>query len=127
MYIYPELVNTIFFPFMYRLILINVYSICSSSSSVAPSPTGSGRVVGSEVTNQSDGAAAALQRALASENIVEKERRLTEMIVQLQYLRDQLLQQQQDPSKVHILSISFFRCTLVICEYDTIILLLSQE
>jgi hypothetical protein len=42
----------------------------------------------------------ALHRALCAESFAEKERRLSEMILQLQMLREQLLQQQQDPSKV---------------------------
>ncbi|KAF5274296.1 hypothetical protein FQR65_LT04414 [Abscondita terminalis] len=44
--------------------------------------------------------AAALQQALSGDNILEKERKLSEMILQLQMVREQLLsQQQQEPSK----------------------------
>ncbi|KAF2885243.1 hypothetical protein ILUMI_20935 [Ignelater luminosus] len=39
--------------------------------------------------------AAALQQALSGDNILEKERRLSEMILQLQMVREQLLSQQQ--------------------------------
>lgn len=49
--------------------------------------------------------AAALQQALSGDNILEKERRLSEMILQLQMVREQLLSQQQqqhqqEPNKV---------------------------
>lgn len=39
--------------------------------------------------------AAAIQQALSGENFLEKERRLSEMILQLQMVREQLLTQQQ--------------------------------
>lgn len=39
--------------------------------------------------------AVALQQALSGENFLEKERRLSEMILQLQIVREQLLSQQQ--------------------------------
>lgn len=39
--------------------------------------------------------AAAIQQALLGENIQEKERRLSEMILQLQMFREQLISQQQ--------------------------------
>ncbi|XP_024942467.1 transcription factor Sox-5 isoform X2 [Cephus cinctus] len=75
----------------------NTHSSSSSSisNSVAPSPPGAGRLQNTE--GQQDGAAA-LQRVLCAESFVEKERRLSEMILQLQMLREQLLQQ-QDQSK----------------------------
>lgn len=38
---------------------------------------------------------ASLQKALSGENFMEKERRLSEMILQLQMVREQLLSQQQ--------------------------------
>lgn len=44
--------------------------------------------------------AAAIQQALLGENIQEKERRLSEMILQLQMFRDQLLSQQQQPQQL---------------------------
>jgi hypothetical protein len=43
---------------------------------------------------------AALQHVLGGETFVEKERRLSEMILQLQMVRDQLLVQQEQQSKV---------------------------
>ncbi|XP_066603134.1 transcription factor SOX-6 [Prorops nasuta] len=68
------------------------------ANNVAGSPTGAGRTIGSsEGQTQQDGAAA-LHRVLCAESFVEKERRLSEMILQLQLLREQLLQQ-QDQSK----------------------------
>lgn len=46
--------------------------------------------------------AAALHQALSGDNILEKERRLSEMILQLQMVREQLLsQQQQQHHQVH--------------------------
>lgn len=65
---------------------------------MAPSPTG--RIQNADTGQQpADGAVAALHRALCAESFAEKERRLSETILQLQLLREQLLQQ-QDPSKV---------------------------
>jgi len=43
---------------------------------------------------------AALQQALGGETFVDKERRLSEMILQLQMVRDQLLVQQDHQNKV---------------------------
>ncbi|XP_011499370.1 PREDICTED: transcription factor SOX-5 isoform X2 [Ceratosolen solmsi marchali] len=79
----------------------NTHSSSSSlANSVAPSPTGTSRTQNADTGQQeSDGAAVALHRALCAESFAEKERRLSEMILQLQMLREQLLQQQQDPSK----------------------------
>lgn len=67
-------------------------------NSVAPSPPASGRMQNTEGQVQQDGASA-LHRVLCAESFAEKERRLSEMILQLQLLREQLLQQ-QDQSKV---------------------------
>lgn len=46
-----------------------------------------------------EGAAATIQQALSGENFLEKERRLSEMILQLQIVREQLLSQQQHQHK----------------------------
>ncbi|XP_043269169.1 transcription factor SOX-13 isoform X2 [Venturia canescens] len=74
----------------------NTHSGSSSvSNSVAPSPPGNGRLPNTD--GQQDGAAA-LHRVLCAESFAEKERRLSEMILQLQFLREQLVQQ-QDLSK----------------------------
>lgn len=50
--------------------------------------------------------AAALQQALSGDNIQEKERRLSEMILQLQLVREQLLSQQQHHSTEQKVSVS---------------------
>lgn len=42
---------------------------------------------------------AAIQQALSGDNIMEKDRKLSELILQLQMVREQLLQQ-QEPNKV---------------------------
>ncbi|XP_034933777.1 transcription factor SOX-5 isoform X3 [Chelonus insularis] len=76
----------------------NTHSNNSSvSNSLAPSPPGgnNGRIPTTE--GHQDGAAA-LRRVLIAETFAEKDRKLSEMILQLQFLREQLLQQ-QDPSK----------------------------
>lgn len=44
---------------------------------------------------------ASLQKALSGENFMEKERRLSEMILQLQMVREQLLSQQQQQQQPH--------------------------
>lgn len=62
-------------------------------NSVASSPPASGRMQNTEGQVQQDGASA-LHRVLCAESFAEKERRLSEMILQLQLLREQLLQQQ---------------------------------
>ncbi|XP_065158516.1 transcription factor Sox-5-like isoform X2 [Atheta coriaria] len=49
----------------------------------------------STTPNNSDEGAAALHQALSGDNIAEKERRLSEMILSLQMVREQLLSQQQ--------------------------------
>ncbi|XP_044018964.1 transcription factor Sox-6-like isoform X2 [Aphidius gifuensis] len=69
----------------------------SLSNSLAPSPPGNGRLTNTE--GNQDGAAA-LHRVLCAESFAEKERRLSEMILQLQFLREQLLQQ-QDTNKTY--------------------------
>ncbi|XP_051169395.1 transcription factor SOX-13 isoform X3 [Leptopilina boulardi] len=69
----------------------NTHSSSSSiANSVAPSPTGTGRSQNSD-TGLQDGAAA-LHRVLCAESVAEKERKISEMILQLQLLRDHLLQ-----------------------------------
>ncbi|XP_012279979.1 transcription factor SOX-13 [Orussus abietinus] len=67
------------------------------ANSGASSPPSGGRLQGSE--GQQDGVVA-LHRVLCAESFVEKERRLSELILQLQLLREQLLQQ-QDQSKTY--------------------------
>ncbi|XP_033216108.1 transcription factor SOX-13 isoform X2 [Belonocnema kinseyi] len=76
----------------------HTYSSSSIANSIAPSPTGVGRTQNSD-TGLQDGAAA-LHRVLCAESVAEKERRLSEMILQLQIIREQLLQQ-QDQSKTY--------------------------
>ncbi|XP_063992568.1 transcription factor SOX-5 isoform X2 [Diachasmimorpha longicaudata] len=75
----------------------NTHSINSVSNSLTASPTATGRSPNTD-TNQ-DGVAA-LHRVLCADSFAEKERRLSEMIMQLQYIREQLLQQ-QDPIKTY--------------------------
>ncbi|KAF4524673.1 hypothetical protein B566_EDAN009517 [Ephemera danica] len=73
----------------------------------APSTTpiskqSSGRTSGGALQDSSDltvDSAASLQHALSGETFLEKERRLSEMILQLQMVRDQLLAQQEQQSK----------------------------
>ncbi|KOC66234.1 hypothetical protein WH47_07303 [Habropoda laboriosa] len=72
--------------------------VASVANTVPPSPPASGRMQNTEGQVQQDGASA-LHRVLCAESFAEKERRLSEMILQLQLLREQLLQQ-QDQSKV---------------------------
>ncbi|XP_032674578.1 transcription factor Sox-5 isoform X6 [Odontomachus brunneus] len=67
------------------------------ANNVALSPPGAGRIPNTEAQVQQDGVAA-LHRVLCAESFAEKERRLSEMILQLQLIREQLLQQ-QDQSK----------------------------
>ncbi|KAG8223541.1 hypothetical protein J437_LFUL004415 [Ladona fulva] len=55
-----------------------------------------------------DGSASSLQEALAGESFAEKERRLSEMILQLQMVREQLLAQQEQQSKVWCSAICVF-------------------
>lgn len=69
--------------------------VASVANSVPPSPPASGRMQNTESQVQQDSASA----FLFTESFAEKERRLSEMILQLQLLREQLLQQ-QDQSKV---------------------------
>ena len=76
------------------------------ANSVPSSPPASGRMQNAEGQVQQDGASA-LHRVLCAETFAEKERRLSEMILQLQLLREQLLQQ-QDQSKVRRFSSCFF-------------------
>lgn len=45
---------------------------------------------------------AAIQQALSGDNIMEKDRKLSELILQLQMVREQLLQQ-QEPNKVGVI------------------------
>lgn len=45
---------------------------------------------------------AAIQQALSGDNIMEKDRKLSELILQLQMVREQLLQQ-QEPNKVSLI------------------------
>ncbi|KAI4497761.1 hypothetical protein M0802_007087 [Mischocyttarus mexicanus] len=75
------------------------------ANNVALSPPAASRIQNTEGQVQQDGAAA-LHRVLCAENIVEKERRLSEMILQLQLLREQLLQQ-QDQKVIEILRLTF--------------------
>lgn len=49
----------------------------------------------------------AIQQALSGDNIMEKDRKLSELIHQLQMVREQLLQQ-QEPNKVSFISYSSF-------------------
>lgn len=72
--------------------------VASVANSVPPSPPASGRMQNTDGQVQQDGASA-LHRVFCAESFAEKERRLSEMILQLQLLREQLLQQ-QDQSKV---------------------------
>lgn len=58
--------------------------------------------------------AAALQQALSGDNIQEKERRLSEMILQLQLVREQLLSQQQHHSTEQKVSVVLVIFTLII-------------
>ncbi|KAF7409901.1 hypothetical protein HZH68_004282 [Vespula germanica] len=68
------------------------------ANNVPPSPPAASRIQNTEGQVQQDGAAA-LHRVLCAESIVEKERRLSEMILQLQLLREQLLQQQDQKKR----------------------------
>lgn len=68
------------------------------ANNVALSPPDAGRIANTEAQVQQDGVAA-FHRVLCAESFAEKERRLSEMILQLQLIREQLLQQ-QDQSKV---------------------------
>ena len=74
------------------LIEMLVHSVGDHQSEASPGEA----VVNSAVM---DGAAA-LHQALAGETFLEKERRLSEMIRQLQMVREQLLSQQELQSKV---------------------------
>ena len=74
------------------LIEMLVHSVGDHQSEASPGEA----VVNSAVM---DGAAA-LHQALAGETFMEKERRLSEMIRQLQMVREQLLSQQELQSKV---------------------------
>ncbi|OAD61410.1 hypothetical protein WN48_10112 [Eufriesea mexicana] len=67
--------------------------VASVANSVPPSPPASGRMQNTEGQAQQDGASA-LHRVLCAETFAEKERRLSEMILQLQLMREQLLQDQ---------------------------------
>ena len=61
---------------------------------------------------------AALQQALGGETFVDKERRLSEMILQLQMVRDQLLVQQDHQNKVgHFFGHWFFFIEIYIFRY----------
>lgn len=71
----------------------------NNANNVTLSPPGAGRIPNTEAQVQQDGVAA-LHRVLCAESFAEKERRLSEMILQLQLIREQLLQQ-QDQSKVN--------------------------
>lgn len=54
---------------------------------------------------------AAIQQALSGDNIMEKDRKLSELILQLQMVREQLLQQ-QEPNKVSFKNCKFIKfCT----------------
>jgi len=68
------------------------------ANNVTLSPPDSGRIPNTEVQAEQDGVTA-LHRILCAESFAEKERRLSEMILQLQLLRERLVQQ-QDQSKV---------------------------
>lgn len=68
------------------------------ANNVALSPPDAGRIPNTEAQVEQDGVAA-LHRILCAESFAEKERRLSEMILQLQLLRERLVQQ-QDQSKV---------------------------
>lgn len=62
--------------------------------------------------------AAAIQQVLSGDNFLEKERRLSEMILQLQMVREQLLsqqQQQQEHNKVTRRLIQFCFQFLILC------------
>lgn len=87
--------------------LIRIEFICCSCSgsttttvanNVTLSPPDAGRIPNTEAQVEQDGVAA-LHRILCAESFAEKERRLSEMILQLQLLRERLVQQ-QDQSKV---------------------------
>lgn len=69
------------------------------ANNVAVSPPGAGRIPNTEAQVQQDGVAA-LHRVLCAESFAEKDRQLSEMILQLQLIRERLLQQ-QDQSKVN--------------------------
>ena len=69
-----------------------VHSVGEHQSEASPSEA----VVNSAVMDS----AAVLHQALSGETFVEKERRLSEMIRQLQMVREQLLSQQELHSKV---------------------------
>lgn len=49
--------------------------------------------------------AAALQQALSGESFLEKERKVSEMILQLQMVREQLVSQQEQHNKVSLIFI----------------------
>jgi len=68
------------------------------ANNVALSPPDAGRIPNAETQVPQD-SVAALHRVLCGESVAEKERRVSEMILQLQLIREQLLQQ-QDQSKV---------------------------
>lgn len=96
------------------------------ANNVALSPPDTGRISNAEAQVQQD-SVAALHRVLCGESVAEKERRVSEMILQLQLIREQLLQQ-QDQSKVssnctyreHALTIESYRAELSIeCILDT--------
>jgi hypothetical protein len=87
---------------------ILVHSVGEQQSEASPSDA----VVNSVVM---DGAAV-LHQALAGETFLEKERRLSEMIRQLQMLREQLLSQQELQTKVGAAAHSLYAYEgLVLC------------
>lgn len=91
-------------------------------NSVASSPPASGRMQNTEGQVQQDGASA-LHRVLCAESFAEKERRLSEMILQLQLLREQLLQQQDQTKVGTYVDISTFIATDNYYYYDEVVCL----
>ncbi|EZA46884.1 hypothetical protein X777_01042 [Ooceraea biroi] len=71
------------------------------ANNVALSSPDAGRISNTEAQVQQDGVAA-LHRVLCGESVAEKERRVSEMILQLQLIREQLLQQQDQPKSIEI-------------------------
>lgn len=79
--------------------------VCFSNSAgitnnVAPSPTSIGKSQNSDTGQSQQNTATALHQVLCAESVAEKERKISEIILQLQLYREKLLQEQHDQSKV---------------------------
>ncbi|KAK0091448.1 hypothetical protein PV326_003215, partial [Microctonus aethiopoides] len=69
-------------------------STTNNSQQSSTSPSGNGRLATTNSDCNNQDAAAVLHRVLCAESFAENERRVSEMILHLQYLREQLVQQQ---------------------------------